>query len=103
MEGEPGYEPKHMIGTMAPFDDSDSDYEIAAQTDPGILKSKFADDLEFVKGLEMAAEGREIDTLELIKPEQGGLGFSVVGLKSDNKVELGIYVQGIQPGGVAAR
>lgn len=67
------------------------------------MKSKFADDDEFVKGLEIAAEGRDIDTLELIKPEQGGLGFSVVGLKSGNKVELGIYVQGIQSGGVADR
>lgn len=77
--------------------------DITAQTDPGLMKSKFANDVEFIKGLEFAAEGREIDTLELTKPEEGGLGFSVVGLKSENKVELGIYVQGIQPGGVADR
>lgn len=77
--------------------------EIRAQTDLGLMKSKFADDVEFIRGLELSAEGREIDTLELVKPEQGGLGFSVVGLKSENKVELGIFVQGIQPGGVADR
>eukprot|EP00795_Rhopilema_esculentum_P004582 gene4582-20849_t len=77
--------------------------EIFAQMDPGLMKSKYADDIEFVRGLETSAEGREIDTLELVKPEQGGLGFSVVGLKSENRGELGIYVQGIQPGGVADR
>ena len=67
------------------------------------MKSRFADDVDFVRGLEMAAGGREIDVLELVKPEEGGLGFSVVGLKSESKVELGIFVQGIQPGGVADR
>ena len=67
------------------------------------MKSRFADDVDFVRGLENTAGGREIDVLDLVKPEQGGLGFSVVGLKSENKVELGIFVQGIQPGGVADR
>lgn len=83
--------------------DFNGDVELASQMDPGLLKSKYADDIDFIRGLETSAEGREIDTLELVKPEQGGLGFSVVGLKSENRGELGIFVQGIQPGGVADR
>lgn len=41
--------------------------------------------------------------VELEKPESGGLGFSVVGLKSENHGELGIFIQEIQPGSVAHR
>ena len=44
---------------------------------------------------------REILSVSLHKPKQGGLGFSVVGLRSDHKV--GTFVQEIQPGGVAYR
>lgn len=47
--------------------------------------------------------GREIQTIKLQKPATGGLGFSVVGLKSENRGELGIFVQDLQPGGVADR
>lgn len=39
--------------------------------------------------------------MELVKPLSGGLGFSVVGLRSENRGELGIFVQEIQPGSVA--
>ncbi|XP_033636742.1 multiple PDZ domain protein-like isoform X3 [Asterias rubens] len=49
------------------------------------------------------AMGREVTTVKLMKPEKGGLGFSVVGLKSENHGELGIFVQQIQPNGVAER
>ncbi|XP_032624574.1 multiple PDZ domain protein isoform X15 [Chelonoidis abingdonii] len=48
-------------------------------------------------------QGRLIETLELVKPPIGGLGFSVVGLKSENRGELGIFVQEIQEGSVAYR
>ncbi|KAI8509777.1 hypothetical protein Bbelb_122050 [Branchiostoma belcheri] len=50
-----------------------------------------------------AAQGREVENIKLYKPETGGLGFSVVGLRSENRGELGIFVQDIQPGGVADR
>lgn len=50
-----------------------------------------------------SAEGREIKYIELSKLEGHSLGFSVVGLKSEHKGELGIYVQEIQPGGIAAQ
>ncbi|XP_027718670.1 multiple PDZ domain protein isoform X13 [Vombatus ursinus] len=47
--------------------------------------------------------GRPIEIFELVKPPSGGLGFSVVGLKSENRGELGIFVQEIQDGSVAQR
>uniref|UniRef100_A0A665XDZ0 Multiple PDZ domain crumbs cell polarity complex component n=1 Tax=Echeneis naucrates TaxID=173247 RepID=A0A665XDZ0_ECHNA len=47
------------------------------------------------------AVGRYVAHVELQKPVSGGLGFSVVGLKSENRGELGIFIQEIQPGSVA--
>ncbi|XP_068163725.1 multiple PDZ domain protein isoform X3 [Antennarius striatus] len=47
------------------------------------------------------AQGRYWTHVELEKPASGGLGFSVVGLKSENRGELGIFIQEIQPGSVA--
>lgn len=66
-----------------------------------LKKSRFGRNEDFQKGIETLAQGREIETVKLIKPEQGGLGFSVVGLKSENRGELGIFIQEIQPEGVA--
>ncbi|XP_063241822.1 patj homolog isoform X2 [Bacillus rossius redtenbacheri] len=40
---------------------------------------------------------------QLFKPEGSSLGFSVVGLRSEEKGELGIFVQEIQPTGIAGR
>ena len=48
-----------------------------------------------------AAEGRPVSVITLYKPDGKSLGFSVVGLKSEHKGELGIYVQEIQPEGIA--
>ncbi|XP_061665256.1 multiple PDZ domain protein isoform X2 [Syngnathoides biaculeatus] len=47
------------------------------------------------------AQGRYVAHVDLQKPAMGGLGFSVVGLKSENRGELGIFVQEIQVGSVA--
>uniref|UniRef100_A0A4W3JV42 Multiple PDZ domain protein n=1 Tax=Callorhinchus milii TaxID=7868 RepID=A0A4W3JV42_CALMI len=58
---------------------------------------------EFDQILRRMAQGRPIEYIDLMKPACGGLGFSVVGLKSENKGELGIFVQEIQEGSVAAR
>lgn len=46
-------------------------------------------------------QGRAVIPIDLVKPVSGGLGFSVVGLRNENKGELGIFVQEIQPGSVA--
>ncbi|XP_072157075.1 multiple PDZ domain protein isoform X4 [Bemisia tabaci] len=59
--------------------------------------------LEFQKAIEESAQGREIITIQLMKPEGGSLGFSVVSLRSEDKGELGIFVQEIQPKGIAGR
>ncbi|XP_063996632.1 multiple PDZ domain protein isoform X5 [Pogoniulus pusillus] len=68
---------------------------------PQINGKSCSDDFEqLIKNM---SQGRLIETIELIKPAGGGLGFSVVGLKSENRGELGIFVQEIQEGSVAHR
>ncbi|XP_067839769.1 multiple PDZ domain protein isoform X9 [Heptranchias perlo] len=57
---------------------------------------------EFEQTLRKMAHGRPIEYIDLVKPTCGGLGFSVVGLKSEHKGELGIFVQEIQEGSVSA-
>jgi len=47
------------------------------------------------------SQGRQVTYVELLKPVSGGLGFSVVGLRSENRGELGIFIQEIQRGSVA--
>ncbi|XP_050519840.1 multiple PDZ domain protein-like [Daktulosphaira vitifoliae] len=59
--------------------------------------------LEFQKAVEEASKGRKIHNVQLFKPEGCSLGFSVVGLRSEEKGELGIFVQEIQQNGIAAR
>ncbi|XP_058857154.1 multiple PDZ domain protein isoform X16 [Acipenser ruthenus] len=56
---------------------------------------------EFEQLIRSMAQGRHVEYIELVKPCSGGLGFSVVGLKSENRGELGIFVQEIQEGSVA--
>ncbi|XP_035579403.1 multiple PDZ domain protein isoform X6 [Zalophus californianus] len=58
---------------------------------------------EFDQLIKNMAQGRHIEVFELLKPPCGGLGFSVVGLRSENRGELGIFVQEIQEGSVAHR
>ena len=60
-------------------------------------------DPQFREAIEIAAQGREVKYINLYKPDGSSLGFSVVGLKSEHKGELGIYVQEIQPHGIAAQ
>ncbi|NXJ98122.1 MPDZ protein, partial [Corythaixoides concolor] len=68
---------------------------------PQINGKSSSDDFE--KLIRNMSQGRLVETIELIKPLSGGLGFSVVGLKSENRGELGIFVQEIQEGSVAHR
>ncbi|XP_071953522.1 multiple PDZ domain protein-like isoform X2 [Antedon mediterranea] len=58
---------------------------------------------DFDSMIDSQAQGREVLHIQLQKPEVGGLGFSVAGLKSDQHGELGIFVQLVQPGGTAAK
>ncbi|KAM6034482.1 multiple PDZ domain protein isoform 2-T2 [Chlamydotis macqueenii] len=68
---------------------------------PQINRKSSSDDFEQL--IRNMSQGRLVETVELIKPLSGGLGFSVVGLKSENRGELGIFVQEIQEGSVAHR
>ena len=61
------------------------------------------EDRELFDRLAPVAQGRDMEKIVLSKPEKGGLGFSVVGLKSQNKGELGIFIQDVQEDGIAAR
>ncbi len=61
------------------------------------------EDTELYERLGPVAQGRDMEKIVLSKPEKGGLGFSVVGLKSQNKGELGIFIQDVQEDGIAAR
>ncbi|XP_025111382.1 patj homolog isoform X6 [Pomacea canaliculata] len=70
---------------------------------PGSAISTHSYNIEFQRSLERAAKGREMETINLYKPENTSLGFSVIGLKDEEKGELGIYVQDIQPAGIAAQ
>ena len=71
--------------------------------DPGLRESIYANNTEFLKGMTSASQGREIITIQLRKPPVGGLGFSVIGLQSETRGELGIFVQALQPGGIAEK
>uniref|UniRef100_A0A8C3LQ88 Multiple PDZ domain protein n=1 Tax=Chrysolophus pictus TaxID=9089 RepID=A0A8C3LQ88_CHRPC len=66
------------------------------------INAKSSND-DFEQLIRSMSQGRPVETVELIKPLSGGLGFSVVGLKSENRGELGIFVQEIQEGSVAHR
>ncbi|XP_014809431.1 PREDICTED: multiple PDZ domain protein isoform X2 [Calidris pugnax] len=68
---------------------------------PQINGKSSSDDFEQL--IRNMSQGRLVETIELNKPVSGGLGFSVVGLKSENRGELGIFVQEIQEGSVAHR
>ncbi|TRY90515.1 hypothetical protein DNTS_002647, partial [Danionella cerebrum] len=56
---------------------------------------------EYKHTLRSMAQGRYLTQVDLLKPASGGLGFSVVGLCSDNHGELGIFIQEIQPESLA--
>ncbi|XP_012625077.2 multiple PDZ domain protein isoform X2 [Microcebus murinus] len=83
---------------------SSNNGNLEALTGPGTphINGKSACD-EFDQLIKNMAQGRHVEVFELLKPPCGGLGFSVVGLRSENRGELGIFVQEIQEGSVAHR
>ncbi|XP_078485360.1 multiple PDZ domain protein [Ciona intestinalis] len=70
------------------------------ENDGSMFNGRNGDLEEFI---ESAAQGRETEMIEIFKSENEGLGFSVVGLKSEHRGDLGIFVQDIRSGGVADR
>jgi len=49
------------------------------------------------------AQGRQIEYIDIERPSSGGLGFSVVALRSQNLGEVDILVKEVQPGSIADR
>ncbi|XP_055756606.1 multiple PDZ domain protein-like isoform X6 [Salvelinus fontinalis] len=69
-----------------------------ASTSTQVNGKQSPEDFEHI--IRSMAQGRYVTHMELVKPLSGGLGFSVIGLRSENRGELGIFVQEIQPGSV---
>ncbi|XP_029615969.1 multiple PDZ domain protein isoform X8 [Salmo trutta] len=85
------YTTAHANGSHLAYPESSTDTQINGKPSPE----------EFEQIIRSMAQGRYVTHMELVKPLSGGLGFSVVGLRSENRGELGIFVQEIQPGSVA--
>jgi len=77
-------------------DDDDDDIKHPLEHEKTTAELDTVDDL-----LKQGARSRKVELVELYKVEGGSLGFGVVGLRSDLRGELGIFVQEIQPGGLA--
>ncbi|KAF6345289.1 PATJ crumbs cell polarity complex component [Rhinolophus ferrumequinum] len=58
---------------------------------------------DFNSVIQQMAQGRQIEYIDIERPSTGGLGFSVVALKSPNLGEVHIFVKEVQPGSIAAR
>ncbi|XP_037087777.1 patj homolog, partial [Pollicipes pollicipes] len=72
----------------------------SGRPEPPIMTGAYERELERV--IAEAAKGRQVIPIQLYKQEGTSLGFSVAGLTSELNHELGIFVQGIQPDGIAA-
>lgn len=96
----------HLMPQLASNDfdlDPSSGYLIP---DPKLLQSRNVEEIDkytFEREIEKAAQNRLTEVIELYKADKGSLGFGVVGLRSELRGELGIFVQEIQPGGIAAK
>ncbi|XP_070602147.1 inaD-like protein isoform X2 [Erythrolamprus reginae] len=66
------------------------------------LISRFEVD-EFNLIIQKMAKGRQIEYIDIEKPCNQGLGFSVIALKNQSFGEVGIFVKEVQPGSIAAR
>lgn len=58
---------------------------------------------DFNSIIQQMAQGRQIEYIDIERPSTGGLGFSVVALRSQNLAEVDIFVKEIQPGSIADR
>jgi len=79
-------------------DDDDDDVKHPVEHEKIIVGQDSIEEL-----LKQGAHSRRVELVELYKVEGGSLGFGVVGLRSDLRGELGIFVQEIQPGGLAEK
>ncbi|XP_024421133.2 inaD-like protein isoform X2 [Desmodus rotundus] len=57
---------------------------------------------DFNSIIQQMAQGRQTEYIDIERPSTGGLGFSVVALRSQN-LEVAIFVKEVQPGSIADR
>ncbi|KAM6168323.1 inaD-like protein [Erethizon dorsatum] len=57
----------------------------------------------FSAAVEWLAQGRQVEYIDIERPPTGGLGFSVVALRSQRPGEVDIFVKEVHPGSVADR
>jgi len=87
-----------LVMTPHPYHTSDDDDDDVKRTGKITAGHDSIEEL-----LSQGSQSRKVEVVVLYKVEGGSLGFGVVGLRSDLRGELGIFVQEIQPGGVADR
>ncbi|XP_073936033.1 inaD-like protein isoform X3 [Castor canadensis] len=58
---------------------------------------------DFNSIIQQMAQGRQIEYINIERPSTGGLGFSVVALRSSNLGQIDIFVKEVHPGSVADR
>ncbi|XP_019511025.1 PREDICTED: inaD-like protein [Hipposideros armiger] len=58
---------------------------------------------DFNSIIQQMAQGRQIEYIDIERPSTGGLGFSVVALRSQNLGKVDIFVKEVQPGSIADR
>ncbi|XP_074644065.1 multiple PDZ domain protein-like isoform X4 [Tubulanus polymorphus] len=100
-EGPSGYENGEPLTENEEIAYENETYDMVAATP--MYEEKPFDPEEFEAAVIQMANDRDTLVIDLFKPENASLGFSVVGLKSESRGELGIFVQEIQPDGLAAR
>ncbi|XP_013369898.1 PREDICTED: inaD-like protein isoform X3 [Chinchilla lanigera] len=74
----------------------------AAAPGPGPWAPQLGGD-SFSATVERLAQGRQVECIDIERPPAGGLGFSVVALRSQRPGEVGIFVKEVHPGSVADR
>nr|XP_045004838.1 inaD-like protein isoform X3 [Jaculus jaculus] len=58
---------------------------------------------DFHSVIQQMAQGRQVEYIDIERPSTGGLGFSVVALRSPSLGEISLFVKEVHPGSIAAR
>ncbi|XP_078263402.1 inaD-like protein isoform X5 [Rhinoraja longicauda] len=97
------FDAEHSMNNADVAEDAKLFPDIPFDGQPGLLQTSEKTQEEFDNVMQILAQGRQVEHIELSKPTTGSLGFSVVGLKNDNMDELGIFIREIQKGSIAER
>uniref|UniRef100_UPI00398F646E inaD-like protein n=1 Tax=Pristiophorus japonicus TaxID=55135 RepID=UPI00398F646E len=97
------FNPEHSVNNPYLTEDAKVFPDTPIYDQPRLLQTPERTHDEFDDIIQIIAQGRQVEYIELNKPAMGGLGFSVVGLKNDNMGELGIFIREIQKESIADR